>query len=334
VSVAHVPVETEFPNSSDLNMQSPAESLQRLWLLLLRQDGKFTGINVRWLGRQNRTARKPIVAPSGPIISLTTCGKRIRTVHLTLESIANGHILPSRIILWLDNADAFRNRPRSLHRLEERGLEIKLTHNYGPHTKYYPFLESTDTFEVPLVTADDDVLYPKSWLGGLVSSFNRNCTVISCYRAHEIKIANRTIAPYRSWGPCRSVEPSFLHFATGSYGCIYPPRFLRALKAAGDEFQHCCPRADDVWLHANAIRAHFKIAQIRSYHLNFPFSPGTQDVGLFHSNVDLGENDVQISNTYKPADIAVLQSQSTQNLSLRIRERSPRAKPTPAKSSE
>jgi hypothetical protein len=260
------------------------------------------------MARRNRTAKHPIVASRGPIVSLTTHGKRIQTVYLALESIADGSVLPSRIILWLDDADAFNNRPRSLRRLEERGLEIRLAQNYGPHTKYYPFLESTDTFEMPLVTADDDVLYTKSWLSGLVGSFNQDCTAINCYRAHEIKITDGKIAPYRAWEPCRSVQPSFLNFAAGNSGCIYPPAFLRALKAAGKGFEQQCPRADDVWLHVNAVRAHFKIRQIRKRQLNFPSLPDTQDIALFLSNVDLGKNDVQIQNTYSPTDIGALVS--------------------------
>jgi hypothetical protein len=279
-----------------------------MWLLLLRQDARLTRLSARWLARQNRTTRKPIVASGGPIISLTTYGTRIRTVHLTLESIAKGSILPSRIILWLDDRDAFRNRPRSLHRLEERGLEIKLAQNYGPHTKYYPFLESTDKFGTPLVTADDDHLYPRSWLSGLIKSFQEYSTVISCYRAYEMKIADRAIAPYRTWGPCQSVKPSFLNFAAGNSGCIYPPGFLQALKTAGKGFEQPCPKADDVWLHANAIRARFMVRQIRRHHLNFPFLPETQDGGLFRSNIDLGQNDVQIKNTYTSADIGLLVS--------------------------
>ena len=279
-----------------------------MWLLLLRQDAKFTRIGVRWLAHRNRTAKKPIVAAGGPVVSLTTYGKRIRTVHLTLESIANGSILPSRMILWLDNMEAFQNPPRALRRLEERGLEIKLAPNYGPHKKYYPFLESTEVFEVPLVTADDDVLYPRSWLSGLVGGFDRNCEVINCYRAHQMKISNRTIAPYRNWGPCQSVKPSYLNFAVGSSGCIYPPAFLRALKVAGKGFEQQCPTADDVWLHVNAIRAHFMIRQIRKRALDLPTSPDTQSVGLAVSNVGLGQNDIQINNTYGRADIDVLAS--------------------------
>jgi hypothetical protein len=293
-------------------MQSPAESLRRLWLLLLRQDAKFARINAKWLARRNQTTRKPMVAPGGPVVSLTTYGKRTETVHLSLESIASGSMLPSRIILWLDNPNTFKNLPPSLQRLEERGLEIKLSDNYGPHTKYYPFVESTDTFERPLVTADDDVLYPQNWLSGLVRSFNQNPTAVNCYRAHVMKFAGKKIAPYVNWSPCTSVQPNFLHFATGSYGCIYPPFFLRELRTAGSEFSKLCPAADDVWLHVNAVRAGVKIKQIAQLSPKFPFVPGTQDSGLCLSNVELNQNDIQIKKTYQSADIAFLQSQAHQ----------------------
>ena len=249
-----------------------------------------------------------MVAPGGPIVSLTTYGKRIETVHLTLESIASGSMLPSRIILWLDNLEAFKNPPRSLRRLQERGLEIKLTPNYGPHKKYYPFVESTDAFETPLVTADDDVLYPTGWLRSLVKSFDGNRAVIHCCRAHEITIVDGAIAPYRTWGPCKSAEPSFLNFAVGSSGRLYPPAFLQALKSAGRGFEQQCPMADDVWLHVNAVRARFMIKQVESHPLNFPTLPETQDTALSLSNVGLGQNDIQIKNTYTSSDVDTLAS--------------------------
>jgi hypothetical protein len=280
--------------------------LYPLWLLLLRQDVKFARINLRRLALRNKLARSPVVAPSGPIVSVTTYGKRVRSAYLALESIGDGSVLPSRMILWVDDKSLFQNIPRSLRRLEERGLEIKLTANYGPHKKYYSYLESTETFDTPLVTADDDMIYPRSWLSGLVGSFKRNETVVNCYRAHVMKIVDGEIAPYLSWSPCRSVAPSFLNFSTGVSGSIYPPAFLRKLKAAGKDFAQHCPKADDVWLHVNAIRSGFPIKQVGAYPLNFPSVPDTQEGGLYVSNAYLLQNDIQIRNTYNPKDISVL----------------------------
>jgi hypothetical protein len=208
----------------------------------------------------------------------------------------------------VDEKNVLQNLPRSLRRLEERGLEIKLTANYGPHKKYYSYLESTETIDVPLVTADDDMIYPRSWLSGLKQSFTQNSGVVSCYRAHVMKIVDGQIAPYLSWSPCRSVEPSFLNFSTGVSGSIYPPAFLRKLKAAGREFTQHCPKADDVWLHVNAVRSGFAIKQIGAQPLNFPSVPDTQEEGLYLSNAYLSQNDIQIRNTYNSKDIGVLDS--------------------------
>jgi hypothetical protein len=280
--------------------------LYRVWLLLLRQDVKFARINLHRLTLRNALARNPVVTPGGPVVSITTYGKRVHSAYLALESIADGSALPSRMILWVDERAVLQNLPRSLRRLEERGLEIKLTADYGPHKKYYSYLESTEIFDAPLVTADDDMIYPRGWLGGLVRSFKRNDAVVNCYRAHVMKIVDGEIAPYLSWSPCRSVVPSFLNFSTGVSGSIYPPAFLRKLKAAGKEFAQHCPNADDVWLHVNAVRSGFAIRQIGAYPLNFPSVPDTQEDGLYMSNAYLSQNDIQIRNTYNPKDIRVL----------------------------
>jgi len=246
-------------------------------------------------------------------VSITTYGDRINTVHLVLESIAAGSMRPSRLILWVDNAEALQNRSAGLKRLQERGLEIYLSENFGPHTKYYPYLLATDKFDSALVTADDDLLYSRWWLDGLERSHREHPREVNCYRAHRIGLSHGAITLYQSWEPCRSVEPSFLNFATGVSGCIYPPSMLDRLKDAGRGFEQICPKADDVWLHVQALRAGITTRQIWSRPLRFPFVPATQGSGLYHSNVLLGRNDEQIRSTYTAEDIALLESAAKRN---------------------
>jgi hypothetical protein len=245
------------------------------------------------------------------VVSVTTHGDRLETIHMVLESIAAGSVLPSRLILWVDTPDAFGERFSGLKRLVDRGLEICRSDNFGPHTKYYPYLLSSETFEYPLVTADDDLLYSRFWLEGLVRSHHESPEAISCYRAHLMRVVSGAITPYNTWAPCKSTSPSFLHFATGVSGCIYPPSLLKKLKNAGSEFLQLCPKADDVWLHVNAVRAGIKIRQIRNRPLRFPIVPGTQESGLYHSNFLLARNDEQIGKTYTAGDIAFLESTAT-----------------------
>jgi hypothetical protein len=280
------------------------------WLFLLRHETKYTRIQLRTLIRRNRRSDAPVVAPGGPVVSLTTYGERLRSVHLAIESIAAGSLLPSRLILWIDNPADMERQPAGLRRLVDRGLEVRLSENYGPHTKYFPYLLSEDRFHVPLVTADDDLLYSRWWLEGLVQANFEYPGAVNCYRAHRIHTSNGAVAPYRSWKPCHSSRPDFSHFATGVSGCIYPPAFLAHLKRAGDAFLGLCPKADDVWLHVNALRSGFRVRQIWSRPLRFPFVPGTQNSGLYHDNVLLSRNDEHIRNTYTTADIEMLEASS------------------------
>lgn len=289
------------------------------WLFVLRHETKVTRIHLRRIMLRNRRSTSPITRPGGPVVSLTTYGERLKTVHLVIESIAAGSVLPSRLILWLDNPPDLERQPPGLRRLVDRGLEIRLSDNYGPHTKYFPYLLTEREFQVPLVTADDDLLYSRWWLKGLVRGNREYPDCINCYRAHTIRFsADSVFAPYRSWDHCVTSRPSFLHFATGVSGCIYPAAFLRHLKRAGHEFLELCPKADDVWLHVNALRSGFKIRQVWTHPLRFPFVPGTQGSGLYHDNVLLSRNDEHVRSTYSSADIRMLEACSREFSSARI----------------
>ena len=59
------------------------------------------------------------------VISLTTYGKRVNEVHLTIESIMEQTMKANRIILWLDYSLQDRPLPITLQILEKKGLVIK-----------------------------------------------------------------------------------------------------------------------------------------------------------------------------------------------------------------
>lgn len=258
------------------------------------------------LAARNRTTSEPVVHPDGPIVSLTSYSTRIDSVYFTLETIGRNSLRPRRLILWLDETARLSTLPSELRRLQKRGLEVLPCRNYGSHKKYYPFLESQSEFAVPLVTADDDMLYPRDWLAGLNAAYQANDHVINCFRARTVRVADGAMAPYETWPLCTSSSPSFRTFATGSSGAIFPPRYLAALKTAGESFMQSCPKADDLWLHVNALRSGHKIRQITAASQHYPHIPGTQDIALFRTNMVGGGNDIQIANTYQAADVATL----------------------------
>src|ERR1700722_2404094 len=77
---------------------------------------------VAWLYLVNRYRCTPITGNTGPVVSLTTYGKRIGTVFLAIESIGRGRVLPSRLILWVDESSILDKVPMTIWRLKQRGL--------------------------------------------------------------------------------------------------------------------------------------------------------------------------------------------------------------------
>ncbi|MET4429811.1 hypothetical protein [Mycolicibacterium sp. 624] len=206
----------------------------------------------------NHRSKAPIVGVGDANVSLTTYGRRIATVWKTIETIGSGTVRPRRLILWLDDAETVADPPASLRRLQARGLEIRLCHDYGPHKKYFPYVQEILQREPDstLVTVDDDAYYPPTWLEELLAAHQPN--EVTAFRARI-----RGEGPYGTWPVCSTTEPSPRVFATGVSGVAYPPQLLRTLKDRGDEFTRVCPRADDFWLHYAAVATDVPIRQVR-----------------------------------------------------------------------
>jgi hypothetical protein len=259
----------------------------------------------------NRFSRALVTRPGGAVVSLTTYKERCEKVYLAIESIARGEVRPSRMILWIDDADLLDNLPATIRRLQRRGLEVKSCNSYGPHKKYYPYLESQEEFDTPLVTADDDFIYPRYWLKKLVEANQKYPEIVNCFWAHVIAMNENGIGKYADWKQCVTTRPRFRNIIHSGIGTIYPPAFLEVLKRAGTAFEDCCPKGDDLWLHVQALRSGYKVRQIlpRLPYFSFQGIPGTRQTALSYENVSYGDgNDRQIRATYTEADVRMLRT--------------------------
>lgn len=259
-----------------------------------------------WL--RNTTSRQSVVGTLPVSVSLTSYGERLRTVALAIESIAAGKSLPSRLILWLDHDAELPDGklPKSLQRLQRRGLEICVAPNVGPHGKYFGYVNSLPRHEVPLVTSDDDIMYPRRWLASLYDAYLRHPQEIHCHWAKRITAPHGLIDHYEHWPVATDTAPSQANFALGVSGVIYPPAMLSELARRGNAFTDFCPKADDIWLHWTALQAGIKIRQIQAKAHHFPLIPGTQGNSLLQSNVDDGGNNSSVQGLYSEGDILTL----------------------------
>ena len=262
------------------------------------------------LRMRSRYGRRELTDPSGrAVVSLTSYGARLNTVHLTIESIARGRIRPRRLILWTDPGVVFEDLPPQLRRLRLRGLEVRSSPEaFGPHTKYYPYVVSEPRHDRPLVTADDDSIYEREWLARLVAASELHPGEIVCYRAHRVGVAadGKSLRPYNTWRAAVGGQASWLNFATGVSGVLYPPAFLNELRDDGSAFTERCPRADDVWLHFRAVAHGRRIRQIVPVPKKYPEIAATQASALHRTNTALSGNDPQIAATYDAQTIVRL----------------------------
>lgn len=259
-----------------------------------------------YLRFRNAVARGPATGSAPVVVSLTSYGDRIHTVSVAIESIARGKTRPQRLVLWLDSPEQFAARPVSLRRLERRGVEVLLSSNYGPHTKYYPYVKSVEHHTVPLATADDDIIYPPNWLALLVAAHRRHPEAIGGHWVSIMGVSGDRVAAYGTWARAHDTAVRPTNFAPGVSGVIYPPAMLQELKLRGERFLSVCPGADDIWLHWVALRAGIPVRQVRPVPRHFPIIPGSQGRTLMTTNVGENRNDHCIQGLYSAEDLAAL----------------------------
>ncbi|MDU0478650.1 hypothetical protein QVA66_05285 [Staphylococcus chromogenes] len=254
----------------------------------------------------NRVKHSRIPQEGDVIISLTTHGRRLDKVYLTLESIARGYV-KAPIVLWLDEPDFNGEYPETLRRLIRRGLQVRCSDGrYGPHTKYWGQFREVVGTDTRVVTIDDDMIYPEWFLQNLLFIGDLRSDVVIAYRAHRIELRDGHLMPYSKWSAANTCDASFLHFATGVSGVLYPPTFISYVVEQGDVFMQLTPRADDVWLHACALRSGHPIRQVYAQPRHFAVIPTTQIGALVVGNTLMGGNDEQIRKVYTAEDVAQL----------------------------
>lgn len=269
-------------------------------------------------------SHRPLVDPDGRAdVSITSYGGRLASVHLTIESIGRGSVRPRRLTLYLDDEACVRRPPPALAQQVARGLRIAAVPDLGPHKKQQPAIQEGVPV-LPLVTADDDVVYPRHWLRWLLEVHREHPQDIVAHRARRMQLDGTTILPYATWRLVRDDRADLRNVATGVGGVLLPVPALEALRAAGDGYLTAgCGRADDLWIHLTALRAGIPTRQARPTPLEPVAIPGLPAGSLSDENVAGGANDRAVATAYGPEDRRLLAASAR-----RSRTEKPNARPT------
>jgi hypothetical protein len=174
-------------------------------------------------------------------------------VHYAIASLLLQSDKPDRVVLYLDNENwSENNLPDNLKFLKKYGLEIHFCKDIRSYTKLvYAIQEFPNDI---LITADDDIFYPKNWLRKIKACYANNPNNIYCHRAHEIRIDEQgNIIPYKQWKyEIKKSNDCNLIFPTGVGGVLYPPNALHSLTIDSNLFLALAPSNDDIWFWAMA----------------------------------------------------------------------------------
>ena len=199
------------------------------------------------------------------MVSLTSVMDRFKDLPISLYSLLNQTLKPDRVILWLSseykNTD---NLPKNITKFIENGLEIRFVEDVKSYTKaFYAFEEFPQNI---IVTADDDVFYPETWLEKLYNSYLETPEDIQVHRAHRVKITDNKIAPYETWTKHVTEETArYDNFLTGAGGVLYPPNCFTDEVLRKDIFLEKSPTADDIWFWVTALKSGRKIRVVKNH---------------------------------------------------------------------
>lgn len=234
------------------------------------------------------------------IVSVTTYDKRLDSVCLAIESVMHGSVKSNKVILWL--AEEMRNRPlpKSLKRLQKRGLVIDYCEDIRSFKKLVPTLRKYP--EACIVTIDDDQIYEKNMLKYLLDCRKQDAHCIPANEVYRARLnAQGRFRCYSEWHiNYPRHDKSFLNFPIGEGGVLYPPGSLDEEVLNGSAFMRLCPKGDDIWFYSMALRNGFPVVKTHTSDVRGCVSienPEVQATALKIQNCSNGEsmNDRQLN---------------------------------------
>lgn len=248
--------------------------------------------------RRRRLARVRIPAPaarvSDAVVSLTSHRARFDGLSLALRSILDQSIRPSCVLLWVPRGDR-EALPVDVLDLGDVGLQIRtLESDQGPASKLLPTL--VERPDRTVVTADDDVAYPYTWLASLMEESGKHPGAIVCHRAHWITFdTDGVIRPYAEWEwETTQCGPDARLFFTGHGGVLYPPGSLSATVHDDRAREAYAPTNDDIWFNWMARLKGTLIVRVPRRSSRRDSLPGSERSSLMRVNLGGGGNDAAV----------------------------------------
>lgn len=220
-------------------------------VVALRQGGKK-----RWAVAAPTATSRPVPGkhslPGQLIVSLTSHPPRFPMLKQAIESILDQDMQPDAVVLWLARHE-FAQLPADILRMD--GLTIRQCDDLRSYKKLIPALLHYP--EAYILTADDDLIYPRTWVRSFCQAHYRDKTIsLRRARAIALSIADSVPGPYNSWPLVQKPDTEGMwHFPTSCHGMLVPPGSLAPEVMDMAKAQQLAPMNDDIWWYWMGLRA-------------------------------------------------------------------------------
>ena len=253
---------------------------------------KFTGLGIN-----------PERDENSIIVSLTSFPERMRDIHYCIFSLLYQTLKPHKVILWLAESQ-FPNKeddlPQTLLHFKEHGLTIEWYKDIRSFKKLIPtLLEYPDYY---IVTADDDIFYPKDWLEKIWEVHEEYPDEVIASRIRRITFEDEEINGYDDWILLNETcEASYLNFPTNGAGTLFLPNMFSDKIFDEELFLKLCPLGDDIWFWAMMLIHNYRIRPIEKPFNILKYVNIAREVGIIGEYKLWDENkercnDIQINN--------------------------------------
>jgi hypothetical protein len=219
------------------------------------------------------------------IVSLTSYGDRINSVHLVVESLKNQSCRVDKIILWLDETELSHTQlPKELIELEDALFEVKFCPNYKSYKKLVPTLLTYPNANI--ITFDDDIVIPLGTVEAFVEAHIRHPGTIIATRGRLMSANSEgKFESYDTWNLINNSSEVFANYCilpVGYGGVLYPSGSLSSEVVNVAEFTQYADNADDIWFKCMALLNHTPTLILpRHVSTNYKVLEDSQDTALY-----------------------------------------------------
>ena len=202
------------------------------------------------------------------IVSLSCTEDNFDKLQYTLYSLFNQKVSPDKVILWISNRYELSELPYSITKFVKSGLDIRFVEEAGSYTKIiYALKEYRDSI---IVTADENIYYPRCWLLKLYHSYISNPEDIHVHGFFGINSDKNRICTIKEWRifSCNETS-SFKNFPVSAGGVLYPPNCFIKDILREDIYKKKADVSWEIWSWVISVVSNRKIRQVKNYIRNF-----------------------------------------------------------------